>query len=83
MPLATLDTVEQFWQIYNQVKLASELKDGHTYSVFKAGKLINSVLPPSGECPPIYFDLNALSDRDNAGLGRSREQRGRAVAGLS
>ena len=40
MPLATLETVEQFWQIYNQVKLASELRDGHTYSVFKAGKLI-------------------------------------------
>jgi len=37
VPLATLDTVEQFWQIYNQVKLASELRDGHTYSVFKAG----------------------------------------------
>ena len=33
--ISAVSTVEDFWLVYNQVKLASSLPVGHTYSVFR------------------------------------------------
>ncbi|XP_017773812.1 PREDICTED: eukaryotic translation initiation factor 4E-1A isoform X2 [Nicrophorus vespilloides] len=35
--IASFDTVEDFWSLYNHIKLASELRQGCDYSLFKAG----------------------------------------------
>ncbi|XP_077285166.1 eukaryotic translation initiation factor 4E1 [Arctopsyche grandis] len=35
--ITSIDTVEDFWSIYNHIKLASELKVGCDYSLFKQG----------------------------------------------
>jgi len=58
--VCSLATVEEFWHCYNQVKLASRLSAGHTYSVFKKG-----VVPDwedkanvQGGRWMIYFDKN-------------------------
>ncbi|KAJ6646905.1 Eukaryotic translation initiation factor 4E1, partial [Pseudolycoriella hygida] len=33
--VSTFDTVEDFWSLYNEIKLASELQPGNDYSLFK------------------------------------------------
>lgn len=33
--ITTFDTVEDFWSLYNHIKLASEIKSGNDYSLFK------------------------------------------------
>ncbi|XP_030747901.1 eukaryotic translation initiation factor 4E1-like isoform X2 [Sitophilus oryzae] len=35
--IASFDTVEDFWSLYNHIKPASELKQGTDYSLFKKG----------------------------------------------
>jgi len=35
--IASFDTVEDFWSLYNHIKLASELRMGCDYSLFKTG----------------------------------------------
>ncbi|KAK4879503.1 hypothetical protein RN001_007649 [Aquatica leii] len=35
--IASFQTVEDFWSLYNHIKLASELKQGCDYSLFKQG----------------------------------------------
>ncbi|XP_065172472.1 eukaryotic translation initiation factor 4E-1A-like isoform X2 [Atheta coriaria] len=35
--IASFDTVEDFWSLYNHIKLASELRQGCDYSLFKHG----------------------------------------------
>jgi len=35
--IASFQTVEDFWSLYNHIKLASELKQGCDYSLFKKG----------------------------------------------
>ncbi|XP_025836188.1 eukaryotic translation initiation factor 4E-1A-like isoform X2 [Agrilus planipennis] len=35
--IASFDTVEDFWSLYNHIKLASDLKQGCDYSLFKKG----------------------------------------------
>ncbi|XP_066261654.1 eukaryotic translation initiation factor 4E1-like [Euwallacea similis] len=35
--IASFQTVEDFWSLYNHIKLASELKQGTDYSLFKKG----------------------------------------------
>ncbi|KAF5282752.1 hypothetical protein FQR65_LT02749 [Abscondita terminalis] len=35
--IASFQTVEDFWSLYNHIKLASELKQGCDYSLFKEG----------------------------------------------
>jgi len=35
--IASFDTVEDFWSLYNHIKLASEIRQGCDYSLFKAG----------------------------------------------
>ncbi|GJQ86534.1 eIF-4E [Trypoxylus dichotomus] len=35
--IASFDTVEDFWSLYNHIKLASELRQGCDYSLFKKG----------------------------------------------
>jgi len=37
--ISTVTTIEGFWLVYNQVKLASSLPSGHTYSVFRGNIL--------------------------------------------
>ena len=37
--ISTVTTIEEFWLVYNQVKLASSLPAGHTYSVFRGNIL--------------------------------------------
>jgi len=37
--ISSVATIEEFWFTYNQVKLASELPAGYTYSVFRSGIL--------------------------------------------
>ena len=37
--IASVATIEGFWLVYNQVKLASSLPSGHTYSVFRGNIL--------------------------------------------
>jgi len=37
--ISTVSTIEGFWLVYNQVKLASSLPSGHTYSVFRGNIL--------------------------------------------
>lgn len=33
--ITTFDTVEDFWSLYNHIRVASELKQGNDYSLFK------------------------------------------------
>lgn len=35
--ITSFDTVEDFWSLYNHIKLASEIKAGSDYSLFKKG----------------------------------------------
>ena len=35
--ITSFDTVEDFWSLYNHIKLASEIKVGSDYSLFKKG----------------------------------------------
>ena len=35
--IASFDTVEDFWSLFNHIKLASEIKSGNDYSLFKNG----------------------------------------------
>jgi len=35
--IASFQTVEDFWSLYNHIKLASELRQGNDYSLFKKG----------------------------------------------
>jgi len=35
--IASFDTVEDFWSLYNHIKLPSEIRQGCDYSLFKAG----------------------------------------------
>lgn len=35
--VTSFDTVEDFWSLYNHIKVASELKPGCDYSLFKKG----------------------------------------------
>merc|ERR1719352_971185 len=37
--ISSVATIEDFWLTYNQVKLASQLPAGYTYSVFRSGIL--------------------------------------------
>lgn len=33
--IASFDTVEDFWSLYNHIRVASDLKHGNDYSLFK------------------------------------------------
>ena len=36
-PIITVDTVEDFWSLYNHIEVASNLPPGSDYSLFKKG----------------------------------------------
>ena len=66
--LATVDTIEDFWQVYNYVEPASKLGVGCDYALFKV-RIVSRFLTPTV----------VASERDNARLGGLPEQVGRKV----